>query len=298
MIDSHVHIFKKWAGILNGLPVSSESYGKIKIGNDFHQVMPPAYERTDSPLDILIANLEYHDVQKALLMSNGGYGYNNEYLKEGVDRYPEKFKALALVDITNGLKASEEITRYVSQGFIGIKIETLTAFQCSGELKLDDDRIIPVWECCDSLGIIVMLHMSRKDDIEAIERIVNRYKNIKLIFAHYGAETVFKGNSKSNEQWNRLLQIVKMNENIWLETSSLSNFLGESISFTKTINMIEESYNTLGAEKILWGSDYPCMMLFATYQQLIDILNKGCKNIPPTEVEKILGGNALKLFWN
>lgn len=297
IIDVHTHIFKKWAGINNGLPVTSERFGKVKVGNYLQQVMPPIFENSNSTLEMLLANMEAFDIDKAIILSNGGYGYNNEYLLEAVNLYPNRFKALALVDITGGKRAADELVELVSQkGFCGLKIETLTCFQCSENYDLDDEQLSPVWECCNDLKIIVMLHISRSNDIMSLEKLTKRYNGIKYIVAHLGSETVFE-KGKLKESWIELLRLVKENNNIWLDTSSVSNYLSEDFNYIKTPAAIEEAYKMIGPEKLLWASDYPCMLLYATYKQLLDIIRVGCKEIPSHHKDLILGKNALELFW-
>jgi len=214
IVDAHAHIFTKWAGINDGLPVTSEKYGKIKVGNKFVQVMPPLFEDSNSTLQMLLANMDVYGINKAVILSNVGYGYNNEYLYDAVNAYPDRFRALALIDVTGGKPAADELNELVChKGFCGLKIETLTCFQCSKNYDLDDIQLEPVWECCNDLKLKVMLHISRTNDIISLKNLVKMYNKIKYIVAHFGSETVFcKGTPSmlSFATYKQLIDIVRI----------------------------------------------------------------------------------------
>ena len=294
VVDAHVHIFEKWAGINNGAPNTSYGYGRIKNGNQILQVMPPAFERSDCTLENLIANMDCHQIDKAVVFSNGGYGYCNDYILESVKKFPGRLCALALVDIPKGKTAADELDCMMKrQGFKGVKYEGLSCFECSGQMPLDDGRIMPVWEALHANDGIGIFHLCRKDDLSELKRIKKAFPKLKIVLAHFGGEAVF---NYFDENWEEVLDFAKT-DNVWLESSSVSNYLKEQIDFSKTISLIEQAVKRLGAGKVLWGSDYPCMTLYATYYQILHMIVDGCK-IGYDEVCKIVGKNADNLFFN
>ena len=60
--------------------------------------------------------------------------------------------------------------------------------------------------------------------------------------------------------------------------------------------IIKQLYAEIGAGKIMWGSDMPAVERVCTYRQSLDYLRYHCGFIAPDDMEKILGGNAVKLF--
>ncbi len=59
---------------------------------------------------------------------------------------------------------------------------------------------------------------------------------------------------------------------------------------------LKEIYQELGPEKLLWGSDMPCVERNCTYRQSLDWLSKHCNFIESEDMKLILGGNAAELF--
>lgn len=299
IVDAHVHIYESFAGITNGQPITSYEYGKVKVGNEIIQFLPPSYEKSNSTVETLICYMDWCGIKKAILMPNILYGYHNDYFLTSVNKYSERLRAVALIDITKGKKAAEELHSLITKyDFYGIKIETDSAFQCTPETKLDDITLEPVWECCDELRQPVVLHFSRTKDIESFIRLIDRFRHIRYVVSHMGAEAVY-GNNSDIYSFDSLLDLVKTGKNIYLETSSLPfYFKNEEYPFESSCHIIEKAYKTVGPEKIIWGSDYPGMLSLATYTQLINIIIKGCKSILEKHKEMIMGKNALDLFWN
>jgi len=300
IVDAHVHIFEKIAGIFRGAPIQSANYGKVKIGNKIEQFLPPSFENSNSTVEILINYMNWCKVDKALLVPNIAYGYHNEYVYEAVNLYPDMFKAIALVDITKGAEAADELCSLIKdKSFSGLKIDTATAFQCMPGVMLDEKVLDPIWHCCNDLDLPVMFHLGRSEDIGALKKVVQRFKKIKYVICHLGSESVFHGDSISNKYFNTLIDMVLENSNMWIELSSIHAFYGqESYPFVNTCKLIEKIYSTLGYKKLLWGTDYPAILTFASYKQLVGYIIKGCIKIPEKHREIIMGANALNLFWD
>ena len=53
--------------------MTSMKWGKVKIGNEISQFLPPAFEDTNSTPETLIAYMDWCGISKALLMPNPYY---------------------------------------------------------------------------------------------------------------------------------------------------------------------------------------------------------------------------------
>ena len=58
----------------------------------------------------------------------------------------------------------------------------------------------------------------------------------------------------------------------------------------------EEAVRQVGAEKLMWGSDFPRTMVDFTYEQTLDFLIDGCAFLSDTERAAILGGTTSRVF--
>lgn len=53
----------------------------------------------------------------------------------------------------------------------------------------------------------------------------------------------------------------------------------------------------VGVDRLIWGSDVPCVLTLSEYRKQYDYLIQSRK-FKKQELDKMLGENALKLYWN
>ena len=111
IIDIHAHVYPTVCGITNSLPMTSQPLGRVKVGNEIRQFLPPSFHETTSTVETLIAYMDWCGISRAVLMANPYYGYHNDYFIRCVQQYPERLRAVALVDLTKGAAAAEELER-------------------------------------------------------------------------------------------------------------------------------------------------------------------------------------------
>lgn len=298
VIDIHAHIYEKVAGITRGQPMSSTSLGRVTIGNEEVQFLPPAFEQTRSTADMLMAYMDWCKIEKAILMPNPYYGYHNRYFAESVRRYPDRLRGVALVDIMKGQKAAEELADIYDEGILfGFKVEVDSTFQCAPGTRLSDSALSPVWDCCSQYHQPVFLHMFRNEDIADVRDLAASYPHIRFILCHMGADACFKkGAPESN--YREVLDIVKENDNVYIDTSTVPVYFDEEYPWPSSVGIIESCYRHVGPEKMMWASDYPGMLNHGTMRQLIYLVERECVHIPESHRQMIMAGNADRLFFH
>lgn len=297
IIDIHAHVFPRMAGITNGVPIVSGDYGKALVGNEPRQILPPSFSDSSSTAEMLLAHMEDAGVGQALLMANPFYGYHNSYFQTQVLKYPDRFKGVALVDVLKGRAAADELDHiYDTTGLTGLKIEVNSTFQCAPEARLSDSRLAPVWELCHERKQAVFLHLFRDEDVADLKELVKRYPDISFVLCHLGADASFRS-GRVHENFMELLGLVTAYKNVWSDISTVADYFPEEYPFPTAEQLIGQAWAKAGPEKLMWGSDYPGMLKFATYRQLLNLLLNGCKNIPVEHKEMILGRNAANFLF-
>jgi predicted TIM-barrel fold metal-dependent hydrolase len=298
IIDIHAHIYEKVAGITQGQPMSSTRLGRVTIGNQEVQFLPPSFEKSQSTAETLIAYMDWCGIEKALLMPNPYYGYHNSYFIKAVKTYPDRFRGVALVDILKGESAARELSAIYDEGSLfGFKIEVNSTFQCAPQKRMTDSDLAPVWDCCNQYHQPVFIHLFRNCDIEDLAVLVKRYRNTRFVICHMGADACFCQAAKT-ENFETVLSITRDNPNVFIDTSSVPVYYQEEYPFPSAIAIIEKAYKILGPEKMMWASDYPGMLNHATMRQLMNLVLNGCSKIPPDHQELIMGENAQHLFFD
>ena len=122
---------------------------------------------------------------------------------------------------------------------------------------------------------------------------------LKIVIAHL-AQPPF--NKSGDEQLDQLWQeqiLLGRNSNVWFDLSALPAFSGsEEYSYPMVRRYIHRAVGMVGAEKIMWGSDVPGLLSYATYPQLLNLVIRHCDFLLPGELEKVLGGNAWWVYGN
>lgn len=297
IIDIHAHIYPKVAGITNGAPMTSEPLGRVRVGNEMRQFLPPAFENTHSTPEMLIAYMDWCGINKSLLMPNPYYGYFNEYFINAVAQYPERLRAVALVDFIKGKAAAEELAwLYDNTPLFGFKVETASTFQCAPHKHMCSEDLMCVWDVCEQYHQPVFLHLFTKQDIIDLQKLVPLFPDITFVVCHLGADACF-GPGAEAESFETILELVRKYPNVYIDTSTVPVYYNEEYPFPSSVRAIERCYAAVGAEKMMWASDYPGMLNHATMKQLINLTLTQCR-IPEADMALIMGENAQRLFFD
>ena len=298
VIDIHVHVYEKVAGITKGAPITGAGYGKVKIGNKKIQFTPPCFQDTTSPVEVWVGYMDWLGIDKALLMPNPLYGYTNDYFIESVKKYPDRLRGVALTDFIKGKEAADELVQiYDTTPLFGYKIETDSTFQCAPDKNMADPEFAPVWDVVSEYRQPAFLHLFTDRDVEDTAKLVKAYPKINFILCHMGGDSCFRKTGIKKENFDTLLQLMKDYPNVYMDTSSVPEFyLPEEYPYPTAISIVEKAYNTVGAEKLMWASDYPGMLKTGTLRELIDYVRRNCR-IPEEDMKLIMGGNAERMFF-
>ena len=68
-------------------------------GSDYSiQYLPPTLTRLSAPPELMVAQMDYVGVERAVLQTGHTYGRLNSYLAQAARKFPDRFWALAMVD--------------------------------------------------------------------------------------------------------------------------------------------------------------------------------------------------------
>ena len=297
IIDIHAHIYPKVAGITDGAPMTGEPLGRVRVGNEVRQFLPPAFEQTRSTPETLLAYMDWQGIDRALLMPNPYYGYFNDCFIDAVNRYPDRFRAVALVDLIKGQAAARELAKlYDDTPLMGFKVETRSTFQCAPHKHMADDDLLPVWDCVNQYAQPAFLHLFTDRDIEDLRKLIGLFPRITWVICHMGADACFAPCARK-EAFDEIITLVKDHPNVYIDTSTVPVYFDEEYPFPTSASIIRRCWQAAGPEKLMWASDYPGMLNHATMAQLINLTMKQC-GIPEKDLELIMGGNAERLFFS
>ena len=216
--------------------------------------MAPPGEPCQS-VEALLALMDRCNVQAAVLVPYLGFS-DNRYLAESVGRYPKRFVGLAYVDWRQEkavplLKALAERDQ-----FSGIRLET--------EARSPGRDPFLIWKAAFSLGLRISAQGGRSPAYWAgpLRAVLKQLPQLKVRIEHLARPRVEIGvNDPAFQSVLRLAdfpQVVMNVDGLW----AVSRTEGP---YDDVWPFAEAAITAFGAERIMWGSDFPYLLEFESY---------------------------------
>jgi predicted TIM-barrel fold metal-dependent hydrolase len=302
VIDAHAHIIPRISGKKSKDVTSCGEFGKVKVGVNEIQLLPPFLENSTFNIGMLVGMMDANGIDKAVLLQNPVFGIINEDISDAIQRFPNRFYGTIQVDPFCNT-ALDCIQKYHSPAQSTLKFEISEEWGWSGNypgLNLVDHKFMRIWELAESLSLKVIIDPGPINNtgyqVDEINAISDGFPNVKFLLEHLGYYTSdLLGNRVAYERWLRMIRIAKK-KNVYLGFSAIYALMEEDYPCPQTISLLKEAVSIAGADKIIWGSDIPVTLGKYTYSQMKDLILKNSDFLSSTDKDNILGMNALVFF--
>lgn len=290
IIDAHAHIYE----ILKGYGAKGE-FRPLGRGRGIwatglvERFFPEEYGDTGFHAETLVHIMNENDVDHAILLQGGNYGFHNDYMAESAAKYPEKLTAVGAID-PYALYADKIFDNLIERyRFKALKFEISSEWGLSGfhrDLKLTDEAFCRLLEKADAFGLTVAIDMGTMAmssfDFEGFKTIVERYRNVLFVMTH----CFFPNNDGKNEMRMEFAKSLT-GDNFVMDFANLS--LETQADYLRSLK------NVIGAERMLWGTDIPGVLCRFTYKQLIERV-EASGIFTKTELPLVMGENAKRVY--
>lgn len=244
-------------------------------------------EEVDAAAERWLAELDTHGVSRVNFVS----GQGNDRLAGIVARHPERFSGFAHHPLQPG--AGPELRRAVEE--LGLKGYKLLGPRV--ELPFEDESVRDVWEFCAHRRLPVLIHFGwlgrggglvshpRLNPLSLFE-VARDFPEIPFIIPHFGVN-----------HWADVLALAWSLPNIHVDTSGSNQWM-RWMPYPLTLeDLLRKAYETLGPDRILFGSDSSAFPRGFSVRYLQDQL-RACYtlNFPESDIAAIFGGNAIRLL--
>ncbi len=275
-IDFHTHIFS---------PRIKKNRSKYVSSDSCFAILFSSPRSTLATADELIASMDEDEVDVSVVLNIGWTTHElcvetNDYILESIARYPKRLIGFGAVQPRSLEAALEEIERCVKGGIRGIgEIRPDTQLLDFG----DEELTRPFIEAVIKHNLILLTHTSEpigheypgKGGItpDVLYPLITGFPDLTLVCAHWGGGLPF---------YALMPEVKKAMRNIFFDTAA-SPFLYSPQVYSQVLQLV-------GADKILFGSDYP---LLAPSRLLKEIKSLDL----PEEVKSLItSGNARRLL--
>jgi len=276
IIDFHTHVFP---------PQIKKNRNKYIERDPCFAIL---YSNLDSKMataEELIASMDEAGIDISVILNIGWTTHElcvetNDYIIDSVSRYPQRLVGFCAVQPQSPKAAVAEIERCAQAGIRGVgeMRPDMQLFDLGDELVME-----PIVEVLRKHQLILLTHVSEpvghnypgKGGItpDILYPFITSFPDLTLVCAHWGGGLPF---------YALMPEVKKAISNVYFDTAA-SPFLYTPEVYNQVIQLV-------GADKILFGSDYPLVAQRRLLQEIAALdLAEETKNL-------ILSGNALRLL--
>jgi predicted TIM-barrel fold metal-dependent hydrolase len=196
----------------------------------------------------------------------------------------------------------EEICTY--REFVGVKLEFSEATGLCGihpGSQLADHRIEWLWEGLQIHNMVLVVDLgavgSTSYQTSGLRQIAINFPELTIVIAHLAQPSPAVITDKdARKLWREQIELGLL-PNIYFDTASVPAYVAEEgYPFSTAGQYIREAISHIGAGKVMWGTDVPALLSFATYGQLLRAAREHLSSLEDSVHLQVLGDTALKVF--
>ncbi len=291
IIDAHSHLWLKQDTVVDGQRIYTTNRGRSMFFDGERQMLPPFMADGRNTAEVFIANMDYAQVGAAVVVQEVIDGYQNDYLAEVAQKYPDRFFVCGMPRL--GLESVEaeklitaddilsDVKILYSRGFKGIAIP-------GHRVRRPLADLLPTMKFMEANQMIFSMCLADDErQIAEFQQLIAECPNLKIAIGHFGMATT--------KNWKNQILLAR-NPNVFIESGGITwLYNSEFYPFPSAVKAIREAADLVGIGKLMWGSDYPRTICAITYRMSYDFVLKTNK-LTDSEKSAFLGGNAVKFY--
>jgi L-fuconolactonase len=187
--------------------------------------------------------------------------------------------------------AAEALTALASDGaLVGIRHQALAEADPSGWLR--SAGVQRGLGALDALGLPFDL-MIRPEHFAAALESVRAHPSLLFVLDHLGKAPIAAGEL---EPWATGLRTLAAEPNVRCKLSGVHTIAPPDWAPSDIAPFVDVALEAFGADRLVFGSDWPVSLQAATYQQVVGFAVDSCASLSPTERAGVLGGNARLVY--
>ncbi len=251
---------------------------------------PLSDARIYTPMDCLAKDylhmLSRIGVQRAVLVQPSVYGTDNRLLLDTLAQDPSKLRGVAVASEDVSL---EELTRWHKAGVRGLRVNLVDRHDAGGSLPVAmlqvlAQRIAPLgWH------LELLAHVDAyPDHLMALRELA-----VPVVFGHLGYLTIGRGVNDAGFQ--ALLELLATGR-AWVKLTGPYRLTNEPLPYAPCDELVQALW-AVAPERLVWGSDWPHVMLRGTMPNDADLADLIGRWLPePTQRQKVLVDNPAVLY--
>lgn len=287
IIDAHAHLWLHQDTVVNGLPIRPLPNGRSFFMGEERQMLPPFMIDGKNSAEVFLSNMNYAQVSAAVITQEFIDGNQDDYLEDVQRRYPDRFLVCGLCDLRRD-DFMAQAHNLLARGFRALAIPGHRLFLPEGRVWLNTPDKMDLFRFMEKHGIILSIALAEGDtQVGEMKEIISECPGLKIAIAHFGMATA--------EGWLEQIRLARY-PNVMMESGGITwLFNSEFYPFRGAVQAIREAADTVGWDKLMWGSDYPRTITAITYRMSYDFITKSAE-LTHEQKAAFLGENARAFY--
>ena len=272
IVDTHCHVLP---------PDFGSRHDELAVRDATYAALFPEPGGRFADAETLLRDLDAAGIDRAVAM---GFGWTdpdiaaeaNDYLIRAAAAHPDRITALASVNPVWGDQAVREASRCLDAGASGIG----EIHADSQQFDITDAAVMgPLMTLLRARDVLIVVHASEpvghqypgkgSTTPRRLLQFAADFPENRIVFAHLGGGLPF---------YAAMPEVADALTNVWYDTAALP--------FLYQPTAIFAAATTAGADRILFGTDYPLL----SHRRVADYVRSA--GLPPGDLDAIMGGNA------
>jgi len=244
---------------------------------------PPRHTaRPEDLLDLMAAN----GVEKTVLVQVIHYRWDNSYVAHVMEAYPDKFMGVCRVNPEDPA-APDHLSFWTEEhGFRGVRLSP--SIDAPGDW-FDGPLMAPLFARTEALGV-PMLILTGPGRLPRLGQLLDQFPDLDIVIDH-----IANCPPDQPEEVRKLLDLARY-PRVYVKVSHTWSISNQGYPWRDTHGLVRQVYQTFGADRIMWGTDWPVCLHRATYAQTLAVVRDEMDFFTPEDRAWVLGKTALRLW--
>jgi predicted TIM-barrel fold metal-dependent hydrolase len=265
LVDAHVHVWEREA------LASDDELG-------------PA-----GTLERLLATFDENGVSHGVVVQPSVYGADHRYLLHALAAARDRLAGIALAepDDPRGLDVLAQVA--AEPAIRGIRVPLIRA--PAGWLETVGETI---WRTARGTACAVCA-FAAPEQLRELVPWLERFGDVPVVVDHLARLDLAPDGGRTDAL--AALTDLARYDNVSVKVSALAALSRAEFPHRDVWPEVAAVLDAFGADRVLWGSDYPSILPYSRYPQTVTAARMALADAPAEAAAAIFAGNALRLFW-